>query len=150
MNILGLISQLIGIKTLRLTQRTLSKRKELEDRRFESSKNKVSKPDYSNVNQKNVGSSSGQDGQPKSFTPLNMSIDLVFLQIQDNPALKWPKKLRSSPIRRFKNLYCRFHGDHDHNTEDCSILKEQIEALIRQGKLKKFVLRDNQETRPPR
>ena len=54
-------------------------RKEPKDRRFESSKNRVSKPDYLKVNRKNVGSSSGQGGQPRSFTPLNMSVDQVFL-----------------------------------------------------------------------
>jgi hypothetical protein len=79
-----------------------------------------------------------------------MSTDQVLLQIQDNPALKWPGKLRSSPTRRSKDLYCRFHRDHGHNTKDCYVLKEQIEALIRQVKLKKFVHRDNQEARPPR
>ena len=64
---------------------------------------------YSKTNRKNVGSSSRQDGRPKSFTPLNMSIDQVLLQVQDNPALKWPRKLRSSPAQRSKDLYCRFH-----------------------------------------
>ncbi|XP_050242309.1 uncharacterized protein LOC126691300 [Quercus robur] len=37
------------------------------------------------------------------------------------------------------NKYCRFHRDHDHNTEDCRDLKEQIEELIRKGKLQKYV-----------
>jgi hypothetical protein len=107
------------------------KRKEPEDRSFESSKGRASKSDYSKVDKKNTGSSSGQRGRLKSFTPLNMSIDQVFLQIQDDPALKWPGKLRSSHTRRSKDLYYRFHRDHGHNTEDCFVLKEQIEALIR-------------------
>ena len=54
---------------------TSKKRKEPEDWRFESSKGKISKPDYSKVDRKNAGSSSRQNGRPKSFTPLNMSID---------------------------------------------------------------------------
>jgi hypothetical protein len=82
------------------------KRKEQEDRRFESPKGRISKPDYSKVDRKNAGSSNGQSGRPKSFTPLNMSIDQVFLQIQDDLALKWPWKLRSSPTQRSKDLYC--------------------------------------------
>ena len=32
-----------------------------------------------------------------------------------------------------------FHRDHGHNTTDCYDLKQQIEALIRQGKLQRFV-----------
>ncbi len=51
------------------------KRKEPMDRRFESSKSRVSKPDYSKVNRKNARSSNGQGGRPRSFTLLNMSVD---------------------------------------------------------------------------
>ena len=55
------------------------KRKEPEELRFESPKNRMSNPDFSEVDRKNVGSSSGQGGRPISFTPLNMSIDQIHL-----------------------------------------------------------------------
>ena len=38
-----------------------------------------------------------------------------------------------------KKKYCRFHKDHGHYTEDSRDLKEQIEELIRKGKLQRFV-----------
>ena len=44
-----------------------------------------------------------------------------------------------SPNVRDKKKYCHFHKDHDHYTEDCRDLKEQIEELIRKGKLQRFV-----------
>uniref|UniRef100_A0A2N9G201 Integrase catalytic domain-containing protein n=1 Tax=Fagus sylvatica TaxID=28930 RepID=A0A2N9G201_FAGSY len=56
-------------------------------------------------------------------------------------------KIRSDPNNRPKNLYCRFHRDHGHLTEECVALKEQIETLIRQGKLQKYVSRPT-NTRP--
>ena len=40
---------------------------------------------------------------------------------------------------RDKRKYCRFHKDHVHYTEDCRDLKEQIEELIRKGKLQQYV-----------
>jgi hypothetical protein len=130
------------------------KRKESEDRRFESSRNRSSKQDYPKIERKNVGSSSRREERPKGFTPLNMSNDQVLLQIQDDPKIKWPGKLRSDPTKRSKDLYYRFHRDHGHTIEDCYALKQQIEALIRQGKLGKFIHQDNQEARqeprPPR
>uniref|UniRef100_A0A2N9FHX8 RNase H type-1 domain-containing protein n=1 Tax=Fagus sylvatica TaxID=28930 RepID=A0A2N9FHX8_FAGSY len=124
------------------------KRKESENRRFEPSRSRSSKQDYPKTERKNVGSSSRREERTKDFTPLNMSIDQVLLQIQDDPEIKWSGKLRSDPARRSKDLYCRFHRDHGHTTEDCYALKQQIEALIRQGKLGKFVRRDNKEACP--
>jgi hypothetical protein len=124
------------------------KRKELEDRRFKPSKSRFSKQDYPKIERKNVGSSSRREERPKGFTPLNMSINQVLLQIQDDPEIKWPGKLRSDPTKRSKDLYCRFHRDHGHTTKDCYAFKQQIEVLIRQGKLGKFVHRDNKEARP--
>ncbi|XP_050290156.1 uncharacterized protein LOC126728357 [Quercus robur] len=73
------------------------------------------------------------------FTPLVMLVDKIFTQIKDEYYLKWFRPLHSSPNVRDKNKYYRFHKDHGHNTEDCRDLKEQIEELIRKGKLQKYV-----------
>jgi hypothetical protein len=130
------------------------KRKEPEDRRSDSSRNKSSKQDYPKIERKNISSSNRREERPSGFTPLNMSIDQVLLQIQDHPYIRWPGKLCSDPAKRSKDLYCRFHRDHGHTTEDYFALKQQIEALIRQGKLGKFVRQDkpeiHPESRPPR
>ena len=40
---------------------------------------------------------------------------------------------------RDKKKYYQFHKDHGHYIEDCKDLKEQIEELIRKGKLQKYV-----------
>ncbi|XP_050278164.1 uncharacterized protein LOC126719677 [Quercus robur] len=60
-------------------------------------------------------------------------------EIKDEHYLKSPWPLHSSSNVHDKRKYCRFHKDHDHYTEDCRNLKEQIEELIRRGKLQKFV-----------
>ncbi|XP_059669890.1 uncharacterized protein LOC132315551 [Cornus florida] len=75
-----------------------------------------------------------------NYTPLNMPIDQVFLQIQDEPYLKWPPKLKSDPARRPRDKYCRFYKDHGHATEDCFDLKDQIETLVRRGHMRKFIV----------
>uniref|UniRef100_A0A2N9I2V6 Reverse transcriptase domain-containing protein n=1 Tax=Fagus sylvatica TaxID=28930 RepID=A0A2N9I2V6_FAGSY len=67
-------------------------------------------------------------------------------KIQDDLSLRWPGKIRSDPNSRPKNLYCRFHKDHGHLTKECVTLKEQVETLIRQGKLQKYV---NRPAKPP-
>ena len=90
-------------------------------------------------------------------------IDQVLTQIKDEEALTFSGKLKSDPNKRSRDKYCRFHRNHGHDTADCYDLKQQIEALIRQGKLQKFVSkektdpppqdqhpqRDNERPRPP-
>ena len=85
----------------------------------------------------NDGGKRKDEKTPKTvkFTPLVMPIDKILAQIKDEHYLKWPRLLHLSLNIRDKNKYCRFHKDHDHYTKDCQDLKEQIEELIRKGKL---------------
>ena len=61
------------------------------------------------------------------------------MQIKDEGALTFSGKLKGDPSKRSKDKYYRFYRDHDHDTSDCYDLKQQIEALIRQGKLQRFI-----------
>ncbi|XP_065632020.1 uncharacterized protein LOC136068593 [Quercus suber] len=85
------------------------------------------------------------------------------MQIKDEGTLTFPGKLKSYLSKRSRDKYYRFHRDHSHDTTYCYDLKQQIEVLIRQGKLQKFVnkekadlnrqepapRRDNERPRPP-
>ena len=83
------------------------------------------------------GNKRRDDKTPRTvkFTPLVMPVDKILTQIKDEHYPKWPRLLHSSPNVCDKKKYCRFHKDHDHYTEDCRDLKEQIEELIWKGKL---------------
>ena len=50
--------------------------------------------------------------------------------------------MKGNPNKCNRNKYCRFHRDHWHDTDECFDLKQQIENLIRQGKLRNFLGRD--------
>ena len=86
-------------------------------------------------------------GKFTSFTPLTAPINQVLMQIKDEGALTFPKKLKGDPNKRLRDKYCRFHRDHEHDTTDCYDMKQQIEALIRQWKLQRFV--NKGRTDPP-
>ena len=75
----------------------------------------------------------------QQYTPLNTPFEQVLMQIKDGPSLKWPEKMKGDPNKRNRNKYCHFHRDHGHDTDECFDLKQQIENLIRQGKLKNFL-----------
>ena len=81
------------------------------------------------------------DQRPKftSFTPLVMPIKQVLMHIKDEPALQWAKPIHAPTEVRDKSKYCRFHQDLGHHTDECRHLKDQVETLICQGKLQKFV-----------
>ncbi|XP_030934844.1 uncharacterized protein LOC115960206 [Quercus lobata] len=53
--------------------------------------------------------------------------------------------MKGNPNKRNRNKYFRFHKDHGHGTNECFDLKQQIENLIRQGKLRNFLRRDNKD-----
>ena len=74
-----------------------------------------------------------------NFTPLNMPMEKLLLQIKDDPNLKWLKPLTPFQTNEIKRSTARFHKDHSHTTEECRDLKGQIKELILKGKLQKFV-----------
>ena len=83
-----------------------------------------------------------------SFTPLTALIDQVLMQIKDEGALTFLGKLKGDPNKRSRDKYCRFHRDHGHDTTDYYDLKQQIETLIRQGKLQRFVSKERADLPP--
>ena len=47
--------------------------------------------------------------------------------------------MKEDPNKRNRNKYCRFHRDHGYDMDECYDLKQQIENLIRQEKLRNFL-----------
>ena len=41
--------------------------------------------------------------------------------------------------KRNRNLYCQYHQDHGHTTEDCRSLWDHLDQLVREGKLKQLL-----------
>ncbi|KAK3008568.1 hypothetical protein RJ639_014068 [Escallonia herrerae] len=86
----------------------------------------------------------------ENLTPLNAKPSQILHEIKENKALQWPDKLKSRPNKRNKDLWCHFHNDHGHATDNCGSLKRAIETLIKRGQLRKFVApkEDRQQTPP--
>ena len=72
------------------------------------------------------------------YARLNAPRSQILMEIEKDREVRWPKALRTDPEKRNKNLYSRFHKDTGHDTDDCRQLKDEVEFLIRRGKLSKF------------
>ena len=46
--------------------------------------------------------------------------------------------MKADPVKLDKSKYCRFHKDVGHDTDECRQLKDEIEFLIRKGRLNKY------------
>ncbi|KAK3020185.1 hypothetical protein RJ639_047129 [Escallonia herrerae] len=85
-----------------------------------------------------------------NLTPLNAKPSQILHEIKDNKALRWPDIMKSRPNKRNKDLWCHFHNDHGHTTDNCGSLKRAIEALIKRGQLRKFVApKEERQQTPP-
>ena len=47
--------------------------------------------------------------------------------------------MAGDPVNRNQNLYCYYHQDHGHITEDCRSLWNHLDQLVRKGKLKQLL-----------
>ena len=75
----------------------------------------------------------------QTWTPLNASLSTVFIEVRKDLSFKRRPKMRTSQTKHNNKKYCEYHRDHGHWTEDCVILKKEVEMFIQGGKLAKFV-----------
>ena len=66
-------------------------------------------------------------------------VQQVLEKIKNELFFKWPNKMARDPMRRNQNLYCHYHQDHGHTTEDCRNLWDHLDQLIQEGELKQLL-----------
>ena len=76
------------------------------------------------------------------FTLLNTSFTEVFMAIKGDPAFRWPLRMKTDPFKRDRSKFCEYHGDHGLSTEDCMVLRREIEVFVRNGKLLRFLAQE--------
>ena len=62
-----------------------------------------------------------------------------FENVKNELFFRWPNKMARDPMKRNQSLYCHYHQDHGHTTEDCRNLWDHLEQLVREGKLKQLL-----------
>ena len=67
------------------------------------------------------------------MTPILLSVPhaQILIEIEGEKYLQYPPSIKAPSRSHDKKKYYRFHRDHDHDTEQCIQLKNEIEVLIR-------------------
>ena len=65
---------------------------------------------------------------------------MIVDRIKNKPYFRWPNKMGGDPLRKNQNLYCNYHRDKECTTEQCRVLKDHLEQLVKAGYLKEFVM----------
>ena len=63
----------------------------------------------------------------------------VLEKIKNEPFFKWPNKMVGDPTKHNQSLYCHYHQEQGHITEDCRNLWDHLEQLVQEGKLKSLL-----------
>nr|XP_023927682.1 uncharacterized protein LOC112039071 [Quercus suber] len=82
-----------------------------------------------------VGHSGSANAQAVN-TVFKEPIHQVLEKIKNESFFRWPSKMVGNLERRNHNLYCQYHQDHGHATEDCRSLWDHLDQLVREGKLR--------------
>ncbi|XP_073107414.1 uncharacterized protein [Elaeis guineensis] len=87
-------------------------------------------------------------GRFRNYAPLNASKTQVLMEVREQ--LPRPERMRTHPGKCNPNKFCLYHRDHGHDTEECIQLRDEIEELIRRGRLDRFIRRrpEGREDRP--
>ncbi|XP_065624421.1 uncharacterized protein LOC136065314 [Quercus suber] len=83
--------------------------------------------------------SSGPANSQVVNTVFREPVQRVLEKIKDESFFRWPNKMAGDPAKRNRNLYCQYHQDHGHITEDCNNLWDHLEQLVQDGKLAQFL-----------
>ena len=63
-------------------------------------------------------------------------VQKILENVRNEPFFKWSNKMAGDPMNRNQDLYCHYHQDHGHTTEDCRNFWDHLEQLVREGRLK--------------
>nr|XP_023920092.1 uncharacterized protein LOC112031628 [Quercus suber] len=60
----------------------------------------------------------------------------VLEKIENEPYFRWPNKMVGESTKCNQNLYCRYHRDHGYTTKNCRNLRNYLDQLVQERRLK--------------
>ena len=67
----------------------------------------------------------------------------IVEKIKNESYFRCPNKISGDVTRRNQSLYCSYHWDYGHTTEDCRTLRDHLRQLEKLGYLAEFLVQDD-------
>ena len=90
----------------------------------------------SNRPRRDYSEQSGSTGAQAVHAVFREPLHKILEKVKNEPFFQWPSRMASDPSKRNQNLYCAYHQEPGHTTDDCRNLKNHLDRLIREGKLR--------------
>ncbi|XP_030928297.1 uncharacterized protein LOC115954557 [Quercus lobata] len=65
----------------------------------------------------------------------------ILEKVKCEPFFQWLNRMAGDPSKRNQNLYCAYHQEPGHTTDDCRNLKNHLDRLVRERKLRHLLHR---------
>ncbi|KAL5579233.1 hypothetical protein UlMin_011675 [Ulmus minor] len=125
---------------------------------FQVGSSKAEENGNSNGKKNNVGNRNPIENQApqnnqvprfREYTPTTVPVATIYTENEHLGIFTIPPAIKTPVNRRDNTKYCRYHRDIGHITEECRVLKDEIERLIQRGQLRNYVRDGDQQPRQP-
>ena len=72
-----------------------------------------------NQSRRDFSRQAGQNNMQTVYAVFREPVQQILEKVKNEPFFRWPGKMAGDPSKRNQNLYCHYHQDHRHSTEDC-------------------------------
>ncbi|XP_030939706.1 uncharacterized protein LOC115964558 [Quercus lobata] len=87
---------------------------------------------FSNNNwpRRNYSEQSGSTGAQAVHVVFQEPLHKILEKVKNEPFFQWPNRMASDPAKRNQSLYCEYHQESGHITDDYRNLKNHLDRLV--------------------
>ncbi|XP_030930751.1 uncharacterized protein LOC115956551 [Quercus lobata] len=94
-----------------------------------------------NMPKRDYAEQSGSTGAQAVHAVFREPLHKILEKVKCEPFFQWPNRMAGDPSKRNQNLYCAYHQEPGHTANDCRNLKNHLDRLVREGKLRHLLHR---------
>ena len=73
---------------------------------------------------------SGSTGAQAVYAVFQEPLRKILEKVKNKPFFQWPNRMVGDPAKRNQSLYCEYHQEPGHTTDDCRNLKNHLDQLV--------------------